>query len=400
MSPDHSDRAAALAGWLIDEGRFAPDIGTLLQHLSERLLAAGVPLARASTHVRTLHPEFRGVACLWQPGMPIQEFMPRHGVENTPSYRGSPLEFVVHTREWLDRRLDAETEREFPMLGELHAAGITHYVMAPLIFSDGIVNGVSWASDAPHGFSADDLRLFRTLAQPLMLVLESKTLRKISSELLATYVGRDPARRIMAGAVQRGEVQRLRAAILLTDLRGFTSLADEMSEERVTDLLNLYFDCVVPAVVGEGGEVLKFVGDGVLSVFRTDGTAREACQAAHRAAKNALEALSTARRTDPLSGDLPLWMDVALHYGEVAYGNVGAGSRLDFTTIGRDINLVDRLERLCEPLDRPLLMSAEFAAALGEPAFEIGHFEFRGFRRRRAVFGLLEEETQRIESAV
>ena len=382
---------AGLVRWLVDEGRFAPDTGELLRLLSERLVALGVPLARATTHIRTLHPEFRGIMRLWRPGQTTEEITPRHGIEVHLAYQNSPLQYVSERREWLDRRTDDPEAADLPMLAELRREGITHYVMAPMIFSDGAVNAVSWATGAPGGFSGRDLRLLRAAAGPLELILEAKALRRISSELLATYVGRDPANRIIAGAVQRGDVERIRAAILLTDLRGFTALADALPGERVIDLVNLYFDCVVPAVAAEGGEVLKFIGDGVLSVFRVDGgSARTACTAALRAARAALDTLAEARRSDPLGG-VPLHMGVALHYGEIAYGNVGSGSRLDFTAIGRDVNFVERLERLCGPIERPLLMSAEFAAMLGDAVFEIGHFDFRGFRQRRAVFGLVED---------
>ena len=388
IGPD--GEASAIAEWLAREGRFAADMGAMLQALSERLLAGGVPLARSTTHIRTLHPEFRGVTRVWWRGGGVEEDTPRHGVENTPSFLGSPLEHVIRSRDWLIRRLDAAAEAEVPMLAELRARGLTHYAMAPLVFSDGIVNAVSWATDAPEGFSARDIAILHAVAPAFELVAEPKALRRIGSELLATYVGRDPATRIMAGAVQRGDAERIRAAIMVTDLRDFTTLSDELPEARVLDLLNLYFDCVVPAVRTEGGDVLKFIGDGVLAVFRADGDPGSACGAAFRAARAALEALASARQVDPLSGDLPLHMGVALHFGEVAYGNVGSGSRLDFTTIGRDVNLVARLERLCAPLERELLTSEEFAAELDEPLFEIGHFDFKGFRRRRAVFGLVD----------
>ena len=384
---------AGLAQWLVDEARVVSGAGELLRLLSERLIALGAPLARATIHIRTLHPEFRGIMYLWRPGQTIEEITPRHGIEVRRAYQGSPLQYVSERREWLERRTDDPAAADVPMLAALRDEGVTHYVMAPMIFSNGTVNAVSWATDTPEGFSARHLRLFRVIAGPLELVLETKALQRIASELLATYVGRDPASRIMAGAVQRGDVERIRAAILLIDLRGFTALADSLPGERVIDLVNLYFDCIVPAVTAEGGEILKFIGDGVLSVFRVDGgSASGACSAALRAAKSALDILAETRRSDPLGG-VPLHMGVALHYGEIAYGNVGSGSRLDFTAIGRDVNFVERLERLCGPLERPLLMSAEFAAMLGEAVFEIGHFDFRGFRQRRAVFGLVEDGT-------
>jgi adenylate cyclase len=380
-------RADEINGWLLREGRFAADTGELLSSLAEKYIEAGVPLARATTHIRTLHPEFRGVMRLWRRGETLEEITPRHGIENTPSYKSSPVEWVTRSGQWLDRQINAEAIREMPMLGQLKAQGFTHYLMIPMPFSDGIMNAVSLATDAPGGFASKHIALFRATAKILLLVLETKATRRIMTELLTTYVGDDPGARIMAGAVQRGDIQRIRAAIMLTDMRGFSTLADEVPEEQVISALNTYFDCVVPAVRAEGGEVLKFIGDGVLSVFPADGTTSIACRAAFRAGQAALASLAGA----PPFALGPLQMGVALHWGHVAYGNVGSGHRLDFTAIGRDVNLVSRLEKLCGPLGRPLLMTGEFAAELDAAVFEIGHFEFKGFRQHRAVFGLSED---------
>ncbi|HWK45262.1 MAG TPA: adenylate/guanylate cyclase domain-containing protein [Stellaceae bacterium] len=388
---EHVDRKAdEINGWLLREGRFAETIGTLLASLAQRYTEAGVPLVRATTHIRTLHPEFRGVMHLWRRGEMLEEITPRHGIENTPSYKKSPVEWVTRSGEWLDRRIDAAATREIPMLGDLATQGFTHYLMVPMPFSSGIMNAMSLATDAPEGFRTHHIALFRATVKTLLLVLETKATRRTMSELLTTYVGLDPGARIIAGAVQRGDLQSIRAAIMLTDMRGFTTLSDEAPAPEVLDALNTYFDCVVPSVSAAGGEVLKFIGDGVLSVFPADAfpphdAARLACAAAFEAGQAALTNLAAAR---PFATG-PLRMGVALHWGEVAYGNVGSGHRLDFTAIGRDVNLVSRLEKLCGPLDRPLLMTEEFAGYLDAPVFEIGHFEFKGFRRHRAVFGLL-----------
>jgi len=385
---DVDRKAEEINGWLLREGRFAESIGILLSSLAQRYNEAGVPLARATTHIRTLHPEFRGVMTLWRRGELLEENTPRHGIENTPSYKRSPVEWVSRTGQWLDRRIDPEAAREIPILGELATQGFTHYLMLPMPFSSGIMNAMSLATDSPAGFHTNHIALFRATVRTLLLVLETKATRRTMTELLTTYVGLDPGSRIIAGAVQRGDVQSIRAAIMLTDMRGFTTLSDEAPAPEVLDALNTYFDCVVPAVDAAGGEVLKFIGDGVLSVFPADGEASLACTAAFMAAQAALAALALAR---PFATG-PLRMGVALHWGEVAYGNVGSGHRLDFTAIGRDVNLVSRLEKLCGPLDRPLLMTQEFAEYLDVEVFEIGHFEFRGFRQHRAVFGLLHPE--------
>ena len=175
----------------------------------------------------------------------------------------------------------------------------------------------------------------------------------------------------------------------MVDLRDFTGLSDALPPSEVIETLNRYFDCVIPPIKRHGGEVLEFLGDGILAILNENGerSAREACQLAFEAAREGLDRLSA------LNHDLSitprhLKAGYALHYGEVSYGNIGAGDRLDFTVIGPDVNLTSRIERLCRELDRNLIMSEDFVRYLDSPMFEIGHFRLRGFSRMQLLFGL------------
>jgi adenylate cyclase len=200
-----ADRKAELLRWLTEEGRFASDTGRLLEMLCEKLAALGVPIARATAHVRTLHPEFRGISRIWRRGESTEIRTSRHGIEYTSDYQNSPVQHIIEIGQWLDTILSEATDRHFPILATLRAQGITHYVMAPIIFSNRIVNAISWATDTPGGFTEADVKLFRDLVTAFAPVLEVTAGRRIYGELLATYVGRDPGARIMAGAVQRGD---------------------------------------------------------------------------------------------------------------------------------------------------------------------------------------------------
>src|SRR5262245_65360676 len=157
--------------------------------LCEKLTLLGAPIARATVHVRTLHPEFRGVSRIWRRGQSTEFRTSRHGIESTSDFQKSPVQHVIETGQWLDAVLSEATDRRFPILATLRAQGITHYVMAPLIFSNRIVNPVSWASDAPHGFTEADVELFRDLVPAFAPVLEVRAGRGIYGELLANYVG-------------------------------------------------------------------------------------------------------------------------------------------------------------------------------------------------------------------
>ncbi len=202
--------------------------------------------------------------------------------------------------------------------------------------------------------------------------------------LLATYLGRDAARRVLSGETSRGQGRLVRAGVFYADLKGFTALTDRFPAERVIGNLNDYFDVVATSVLKHKGEVLKFIGDGVLAAFNIDGNspARACCQALH-AALAALDGLTTANE----EREVPLEAGVALHYGDVVYGNIGSETRLDFTVIGAAVNEATRIEALCRTLDRPLLISADFAKVCTcHPLVSLGRHRLRGVAAAQEIF--------------
>ena len=371
--------------WLLHDALKLPDLGAVVEALANRLCAAGVPLARATSHVQTLHPRYVAISRIWEQGKGVREVRPLYDPAGLQDYQQSPLRMVRESQCCLDVRLDRPHGYDLPMFEEFRQNGLTHYVMMPLRFSNGAVNGVSWATAAAGGFTRDHLELFHSISPTLTLVVEMKALYRTMPEILAAYVGNEPARRILAGSIHRGEVQSIDAAMLSFDLRGFTALSDRESPERVTEWLNGYFDIVVPGVEAEGGEVLKFMGDGVLATFTVDGDPDEACHRALRAARAVIDALRAAPQ-----GVAPYRPVAALHRGTIAYGNIGASDRLDFTAIGSDVNLVSRLEMLCKTLDVPLLMSERFAKGVGQLCVQLGEHRLHGFAEPVAVYGWCE----------
>ncbi len=202
--------------------------------------------------------------------------------------------------------------------------------------------------------------------------------------LLATYLGRDAARRVLSGETSRGQGRLVRAGIFYADLKGFTALTDRLPAERVIGHLNDYFDVVATSVLKHKGEVLKFIGDGVLAAFNIDGNspASACCQALH-AALAALDGLTTANE----EREVPLEAGVALHYGDVVYGNIGSEARLDFTVIGAAVNEATRIEALCRTLGRPLLISADFAKVCTcHPLVSLGRHRLRGVAAAQEIF--------------
>jgi adenylate cyclase len=221
---------------------------------------------------------------------------------------------------------------------------------------------------------------------PLARVAEIYALRRTATTLLDTYVGRHAGERILQGSIRRGDIERIEAVVMLTDLRDFTTLSDRLPGDQVIDLLNSHFDCLVPPIEQHGGEVLKFIGDSLLAIFAVAEDAGVACQAALDAAHAGRAGMAAANAERQKAGGHGLRYGMALHLGDVLYGNIGSAGRLDFTTIGPAVNLTARLETLARDLGRDLVVSARFAAHCPSPLASIGSFPVRGFREPQEVF--------------
>jgi adenylate cyclase len=390
LLPDatHDDGLARQIGdWLIREARLLDTNREVLEEFCERVANAGIPIDRVSLHQRAFHPQYRGVSRIWRPDRTLEELYLDHGIEKTATYLESPVRGVIEDRSSYEWRLDGDGALPFPMLDELRDNGYTHYAIAPLIYAGGLVSAFSWATRRADGFSAAEIQVFRDILPFYAVVAEAKALRRFIGGMLDTYVGREAGQLILDGQVRRGDTKAITAALMLIDLRDFSKLSDQLSPQAVIRILNQYFDCVMPPIRDEGGEVVEIMGDGVLAMFHhsRERSAAEACGAALAAAQSGLAALAERNRRHPA---ISLSAGIALHYGTVSYGNIGSGDRLDFTVIGPDVNMTSRIERLCRELDRALIMSEAFAETLDRPMWEIGHFELRGFAKMVRLFEL------------
>jgi adenylate cyclase len=369
----------------------------LLQGFCERLLAAGVPLLRAAVTLQSLDPLVGAVAFRWwRDGARAEHARyARAGADGLgEDWRVSPFR-ALYEAEGDRLRLTPGTAAAaaFPLIGELAAAGATDYVGFKARFAapgagEGILS--SWATDRPGGFTADDLEALEQALPLLQLAVHSAGAGVGAETLLTTYLGRDVAERVLAGEVARGVPRRLDAVLWASDLAGFTRLADREPEARVIDLLNAYAEVTVDAVTEAGGDVLKFIGDGLLAVFdraRLDDAPAAALTAAERALA-AVDELGV-RRTAAL---LPTTrLRVALHAGEVFYGNVGGRSRLDFTVVGPAVNEAARLCDMCRSLERELVLSAAFHAAADAQRARLvglGRYALRGVARPQHLYTL------------
>jgi adenylate cyclase len=374
-----------LAAWLIGPARLSGDAVAVTSGFAQRLIAMGVPLHRLRIAMRVDNPLLTAWGIIWAPETAAEMFTISHALRDTSTYVGSPSQHVMETSTWFRRRLDQLESKDHTVLHELASAGFMDYVAVPVTFGNGIVQPAMFATRHGSGFAESHIALIKGLSVPLSAALEAIAMRHSTASLLATFLGEGPAARVQAGAIRRGDIVETEAAILLTDLRGFTPLSLTSSPSQLLATLGNYFEAVVDAVQAEGGDVLKFLGDGVLSIFRMgEGGRMSACAAAVRAVSRAIAAAR--------AEDLPPFI-AALHVGPVMYGNIGSPTRLDFTVVGPAVNIVSRLEGIAKASGETVVCSGTFAAALpGTFTRTIGQFKLKGLVGEHDVFAVVAEQ--------
>ena len=385
LDPMLLPKALAIRDWLLTEAAQLADPGQILPGFAERLIALGIPIDRIMSVIDLLHSEYAGVGRIWtkEEGT-TSRFFP-HGPNRERVYNESPFAHVHRTRDWLLLDLAQTPDERFNIIPDLKAARYRHYLVVPIFFTNGTHHGLTFATRAPDGFGEQGLRVLRFFMPTIAAMMEIRSVNQRLDTVLRIYVGDEPHRAILSGTIRRGQVSRIRSAILFADMRDYTRLTATLSPEEAVQLLNVFFDCLVPPIEAEGGEVLKYMGDGLLAIFRERGDDRSsAAQSALTAAIQALAQLEAANG----AGRFPTVISagVALHLGEAAYGNVGSGGRLDFTVIGPDVNLASRIAQLNKVLGEPLLMSQAFVDVLPRRSEPLGAHAIDGFAEAVPIY--------------
>ena len=397
-------QAQALSRWLLNEALGSIGQAPLLEGYCTRLRAAGVSLGRLHVAQRTYHPQFGGFGYSWTPetGLVYEEYA--HSDSPSEQWLNSPLYHILSTNlsELRERICAPGYASRFPLMDDLKAQGLTDYFATGVLFDQppdvavldlqerlrGLL--ISWCSSAPGGFSEAELDVFRALLPELGLALKSASNRRIADDLLRVYLGQDAGARVLSGEFRRGSLRKISAVICYFDLSGFTSLSEQVPGDQVIAMLNDYFGIVVAAVQAAGGNVLKFVGDGLLAMFDQDDPAA-AASAALEVAAGLGRQMAAANRRRRAEG-LPVTdYTLALHAGEILYGNIGAENRLDFTVIGPAVNLAARLSQMHKALGQTVVMSeAVQAAAAGTPQdlVPLGRYMLRGVSAPQMLYTL------------
>ena len=402
-----------LPRWLVARGMLGLPVGEQIAGFCQRVVDSGFPMKRVQMGMHTLHPRYGSHTFVWRSGTDAIEHTPRERVVlSRDVYLKSP---VHHMRSRgllaLRQRLDIGETHEFLLFAELHAEGLVDYAAHIVPYdpqqAEGIAKGLagdtaspgrevdgiffSCATDRPDGFDDGQLDQVVQALPYLALSVKSRLTYDVASTVLETYVGRDAGHRVLTGAIERGSAEAIRAVIWFADLRGFTSLTDTLPRDVLVATLDDYLEAMAAPVHAKNGQILKFMGDGLLATFDLTGRDDAAvCRDALAAAAELHADFPAFNEARKIAGKPIMEFGLALHLGEVFYGNIGASDRLDFTVIGPAVNEASRIQALCRPLDRNILISSTFQETAGsERGLEsLGSHALRGVRQPQELFGL------------
>ncbi len=375
--------------WLLDKGRRASDGPTMFGDLCRVLLAAGVPLSRGWYGGLTLHPLLYARGCSWtRAADAIIETRREHGFEHSRMWLESPAVVQLSGAPPIRRRLEGQDPLDFPVLHDLKADGATDYYATSIEFHGVPKIAVTFATDRPGGFSDENLAMLAAIVPAWSAAFQIHVQNELARTLVHTYLGRDAGDRVLSGKIRRGDGETIPAALWFSDLRDFTGLSDRLPRDRLLTLLNDAFEAQVAAIESHGGDVLKFMGDGLLAIFPAEKDPDAACGVAVDAALDADRRIREVNERRVAALDVPIGYGLALHIGDVMYGNIGSAHRLDFTVIGPAVNLAARLEALCTKVGRNLVLSKELARRCGREVVSLGKHGLKGVAAAEEVFGL------------
>jgi adenylate cyclase len=398
------DEAAfsALSAWVTEAGLIGRTESELMAGFCRRVVDAGVPLARAMVILDTLHPIYEGRAFRWRADAPQTVEAVDYGRTNegeaADNWQHSQFFYLLQSGEKaLRRRLAAGEPADFPTIAQARDEGMTDYLALIHRFADeGVIGEMDcvyshWATDAAQGFEETAVAVLKRLAPFLNLAVKAAALARMAGTLAQTYLGRDAGRRVMSGRIVRGVAEKIGAVLWQSDLRGYTHISDTVAPEQIIPLLNDYADVVVSAIHGHGGDVLKLIGDGTLAIFAGDDR-EQACLAALAAAARLRQGVDKLNRARSQAGLPTTQVYLALHVGDVFYGNVGSKDRLDFTVIGPAVNEVSRILAMSRSVEQDVLLSASFADTLGRRMqrhlVSVGRYALRGVVQPQELFTL------------
>lgn len=383
-----------LFSWLIAAGMQQITVEQLLLELCERLAGLGVHLVRGNIAMTTLHPQVSAFMYTWKSGKGIvsnTQFL--HTDEPGEGWFASPFFYMLGKGiTFMHRQLETTENLDFPILVEFKNDGMTDWFSQVFDFGWGRRDDrlgsefgliTSWASAHPGGFSDRDFAILRRAIPLFALATKGIASFEVAGTVLQTYIGQETAQEVLSGRIVRGAARSMTAVLVFADLKGFTKLADAVPRNEIVSTLDQYLERMADPIENFGGEVLKFMGDGMLATFALkDQEEANVCKTALMATQTMMQRIADLNETRRQQNLPTVELDVALHIGEVMYGNVGSSTRLDFTVVGPAVNEVSRMESLCDALSTHVVLSGEFVK---QATHCQEHFETAGLHALRGV---------------
>ena len=400
-------RVGELTAWLVQEGILGRPHIEILEAYCQKLVALGVPLMRAHVTMNALHPVYGAVGCDWLNSDGPAQHEYEHSVQTPDAWAISPFFHMLSNglSVYRERMCDTNGPSRFPLLNEMKVIGATDYFAAALAFGDWVEGTpisredgkegalMSWMSHAQDGFSDRDISLIRATFPALCLALKSGSNRKMAEDLLGVYLGRDAGQRVLSGEIQRGSSQWIDAVICYFDFQDFTVTSQKIEGEVLLAMLNDYLSLVVARIEENGGNVLKFMGDGLLAIFDRQQLS-DAAERALRTTETLEQELADRSQTRMESGLPTLGYTMAIHAGPVLYGNMGGNERLDFTVIGPEVNLAARISGMHRSLSQRIIISAAVASDVDPTTFglvSVGRYMLRSVDQPQELFTIFRD---------
>jgi len=384
-------RLQPVLDWIISEGRLEPDLGRFVDQVMRRAVDAGLPIWRFYIGLQLVHPQMIATGVLWRRDAGYEEVPRLHGILTSSAYLGSPMQEVRNTGQTVRYCLEDLPENAHTVLHELKAGGSVDYIAFPMrLGRPGSTPVASFSTDRKGGFTEEDVADLKRLVDMMGAEAEIYIYRNIAQTVTDTYLGHVVGEQILSGLIKRGDGKEINAVLWFSDLRDFTGLNERMSAPDLLELLNNYLSLVGDALKANGGEILKFIGDGVMAYFPAEDALflPYVTNSAIAAARRLVDDIEAANEARAAGGHDPVRCGVGLHVGPVTFGNIGTEDRLDFTVIGPAVNRAARLESLTKELGVPILASAEFNAVSTIPLKSLGKHTLRGVPQPVEVFTL------------
>ena len=385
-----------VSDWVVSQALKNVDLEQLVSGTCERLAAAGVPIGRVNLTFSVLHPLYGAKGFQWRRGSGITTDQYSHVQidDDDTTFQASPYFYLVDKGlDHLRRRLNSESDLDFPILKELYEEDFTDYLAFSRNFEDQPGKGMfgSWATTQIGGFSETDIVALLRIQKRLAVTAKVAVLKNLAHNAITTYLGNDAGNRVMDGQIRRGDGETIRAAIVMGDIRRSTQMAEDLGRQGYIDALNTFFDNVASPFSEAGGEILSFVGDGFLAIFPCNKNTKKdrarACQEANNAAFVATAQMRAANAERQQNGLPPIDYGLGMHIGNVMFGNVGLADRLTFSAFGSAVNEAARLESLTKEFDSHIIASQDFSSRCKSKWRSFGHQKLRGVEQNVEIFG-------------